>query len=105
MCTGAASTHDGRYHYQAEEANHGFSKDARAAVGSRRADDVLTPFIYPDLDSAVRTQLSSGPARMAIDHAGEPSTRQALAAAFADSRQPDGSYRQDNSFRYLIARA
>ena len=31
--------------------------------------------------------------------------RKALAAAFAGSRQPDGSYRQDNSFRYLIARA
>jgi len=53
----------------------------------------------------VRTQLSSGPARLAIEHAGEPSTRTALAAAFAGSRQPGGSYRQDNSFRYLIARA
>jgi hypothetical protein len=42
---------------------------------------------------------------MAIEHAGEPSTREALAASFADSRQPDGSYRQDNVFRYLIARA
>jgi hypothetical protein len=31
--------------------------------------------------------------------------REALAAAFTDSRQPDGSYRQDNVFRYLIARA
>jgi SAM-dependent methyltransferase len=70
-----------------------------------RADDVPTPLIYPDLNTAVRTQLSSGPARMAIEHVGEPSTREALAAAFADSRQPDGSYRQDNVFRYLLARA
>ena len=31
--------------------------------------------------------------------------REALAAAFADSGQPDGSYRQDNVFRYLIAQA
>jgi hypothetical protein len=42
---------------------------------------------------------------MAIEHAGEPATREALAAAFTDSGQPDGSYRQDNVFRYLIARA
>jgi hypothetical protein len=42
---------------------------------------------------------------MAIEHAGEPATREALAAAFADSGQPDGSYRQDNVFRYLIAQA
>jgi hypothetical protein len=76
-----------------------------AGLVPEQADEVSTPFIYPDLDTAVRTQLSSGPARLAIQHAGEPSTRKALAGAFAGSRQPDGSYRQDNSFRYLIARA
>jgi hypothetical protein len=76
-----------------------------AGLAPGRADEVPTPLIYPDLDTAVRTQLSSGPARMAIEHAGEPATRKALATAFASSRQPGGSYRQDNSFRYLIARA
>jgi hypothetical protein len=76
-----------------------------AGLTPQRADDVPTPLIYPDLNTAVRTQLSSGPARMAIEHAGEPATREALAAAFTDSGQPDGSYRQDNVFRYLIARA
>jgi SAM-dependent methyltransferase len=78
---------------------------ATAGLAPEQADEVPTPLIYPDLDTAVRTQLSSGPARLAIEHAGEPSVREALAAAFAGSRQPDGSYRQDNSFRYLIARA
>lgn len=75
-----------------------------AGLVPEQAGEVPTPLIYPDLDTAVRTQLSSGPARMAIDHAGAQATREALATAFADSRQPDGSYRQDNSFRYLIAR-
>lgn len=78
---------------------------AAAGLVPEQADEVPTPLIYPDLATAVRTQLSSGPARRAIEHAGEQATRDALAAAFADSRQPDGSYRQDNSFRYLIARA
>jgi SAM-dependent methyltransferase len=76
-----------------------------AGLAPERADEVPTPLIYPDLDTAVRTQLSSGPARMAIEHAGEAATRKALTAAFTGSRQPGGSYRQDNSFRYLIARA
>ena len=76
-----------------------------AGLVPEQAGEVPTPLIYPDLGTAVRTQLSSGPARMAIEHAGEQATRDALAAAFAGSRQPDGSYRQDNSFRYLIARA
>jgi SAM-dependent methyltransferase len=57
----------------------------RAGLVPERADEVPTPLVYPDLDTAVRTQLSSGPARLAIRHADEPSTRQALATAFADS--------------------
>ena len=69
---------------------------ATAGLVPEKADEVPTPLIYPDLDTAVRTQLSSGPARMAIEHAGEQATSDALVAAFADSRQPDGSYRQDN---------
>ena len=67
--------------------------------------DVPNPLMYPDLATAVRTQLSSGPARAAIQHSGLPATRGALTRAFAGSRRPDGSYRQDNVFRYLVARA
>jgi hypothetical protein len=66
--------------------------------------DVPNPLIYPDLATAVRTQLSSGPARAAIQHSGLPAVRGALTRAFAGSRKPDGSYRQENVFRYLIAR-
>jgi SAM-dependent methyltransferase len=66
--------------------------------------DVPNPLIYPDLATAVRTQLSSGPARAAIQHSGLPAVRGALTRAFAGSRKPDGSYRQENVFRYLVAR-
>jgi SAM-dependent methyltransferase len=66
--------------------------------------DVPNPLIYPDLATAVRTQLSSGPARAAIQHSGLPAVRGALTRAFAGSRKPDGSYRQENVFRYLMAR-
>jgi SAM-dependent methyltransferase len=66
--------------------------------------DVATPLIYPDLATAVRTQLSSGPAANAIRHAGLAAVRGALTRAFAPSRKPDGTYRQDNIFRYLVAR-
>src|SRR6266568_9124257 len=68
-------------------------------------EDVPNPLIYPDLATAVRTQLSSGPARAAIQHSGLPAVRGALTRAFAGSRKPDGSYRQENVFRYLVARA
>ena len=66
--------------------------------------DVPNPLIYPDLATAVRTQLSSGPAQAAIQHSGLPAVRGALTRAFAGSRKPDGTYRQENVFRYLVAR-
>ena len=66
--------------------------------------EVSNPLIYPDLATAVRTQLSSGPAANAIQHSGIAAVRGALTRAFAPSRKPDGTYRQDNVFRYLVAR-
>jgi SAM-dependent methyltransferase len=77
---------------------------ALAGVTPLAVSEVANPLIYPDLATAVRTQLSSGPARAAIRHSGLPAARGALTRAFAGSRQPDGSYRQDNVFRYLVAR-
>ncbi len=62
------------------------------------------PLIYPDLATAVRTQLSSAPARAAIRRSGLPAVLGALTRAFAGSRKPDGSHRQENVFRYLVAR-
>ena len=73
-----------------------------------RADgvgDAPMTFHFPDLATAVRAQLTSGPARVAIEHAGEQAVSDALAAAYADNRQADGSYRQHNVFRYIVARA
>ena len=76
-----------------------------AGLRPERAAEVPAAFAYPDLETALRAQLSSGPARRAIEHAGESATREALASAFAASRRSDGTYRQDNVFRFLIARA
>lgn len=76
-----------------------------AGFTPKSAGEVPVPFVYADLDTAVRANLSSGPARMAIEHAGEEVTADALRGAFADSRRPDGTYRQENSFRYVVATA
>ncbi len=78
---------------------------ALAGLTPVTVQDVSNPLIYPDIATAVRTQLSSGPARAAIQHSGLPAVRGALTRAFAGSRKPDGSYRQENVFRYLVARA
>lgn len=78
---------------------------AEAGLTPGHAGEVPTPFVYPDADIAVSATLSSGPGRMAIEHAGEEAAAEVLRQTFAASRQPDGSYRQDNAFRYLVATA
>jgi SAM-dependent methyltransferase len=76
---------------------------AQAGLTPLTVADVPNPLAYPDLATAVRTQLSSGPARQAIEHSGLPAVRGALTRAFAGSRKPDATYRQENVFRYLVA--
>ena len=76
-----------------------------AGLTAERAIDVPTPYIYPDLDIATRGQLSSGPARMAINTAGLDATSAAAREAMATGTQPDGTIRLDNVFKVVVARA
>jgi len=69
---------------------------ARAGLTPLTVADVPNPLIYPDLATAVRTQLSSGPARNAIQHSGLPAVRGALTRAFAGSRTPDATYDREH---------
>jgi SAM-dependent methyltransferase len=78
---------------------------AAARLVPQQAGEVPIPFVHPDLDTAVRAHLATGPARRAIERAGLVATMGVLQEALAGSRQPDGSCRQDNAFRYLIAEA
>jgi SAM-dependent methyltransferase len=74
-----------------------------AGLTAEAAIDVPTPYIYPDLDTATRAQLSSGPARRAIDEAGLDVASAAIRDAVATGLQPDGSVRLDNVFKIVVA--
>ncbi len=76
-----------------------------AGLRAERTADAPMSFQFPDLDTAVRAQLTSGPARVAIEYCGEHAVREALALAYTGNRQPDGTYRQHNVFRFVVARA
>lgn len=76
-----------------------------AGLTAERSIDVPTPYIYADADTAIRAQLSSGPARMAINVAGLDATTAALRDAVASATQADGSIRLDNVFKVVVARA
>lgn len=75
-----------------------------AGLTAERSIDVPTPYIYPDLETATRGQLSSGPARMAINTAGLAKSASAIRDALATGLQPDGSVRLDNVFKVVVAR-
>jgi SAM-dependent methyltransferase len=77
---------------------------AGAGLAVEKVAEVAVTFGYRNLDVAIRAHLSTGPAQRAIAYVGRQATAEAIAAALARSRQPDGSYRMRNAFRYLVAR-
>jgi SAM-dependent methyltransferase len=76
-----------------------------AGLTAERAFDVSTPFVYDDVATAQRANLSAGPTRAAIGHAGVDKVRATFAAALEQFVQPDGSVRLENVMRVVVARA
>lgn len=67
--------------------------------------DVACPWVYPDIETALRGMLSAGPAERAIRASSFELAREAVAGAIESYRTETGGYRLDNTFRYLVARA
>ena len=67
--------------------------------------DVDCPWVYADLDIALRGMLSAGPVERAIRESGLEKVRAAITEAIAPYRLADGTYLLKNIFRVLIARA
>lgn len=67
--------------------------------------DVQCPWIYPDLETALRGMVSAGPAERAIRASSLEQVHDAIAGAIAQYRTSSGGYHLNNSFRYLVARA
>jgi SAM-dependent methyltransferase len=75
----------------------------KAGLTPRDIGEVDMPFVYADLETALRGILSAGPAACAIDFSGEERVRAALVQVLAPFRLSSGRYRLENRFRYLIA--
>lgn len=76
-----------------------------AGLEPASASEVDVPFEAPDEERLLRALLAPGGVSPAIKHSGEEAVRKAISDASAPFRRPDGSYRIENRFRYLIARA
>ncbi len=66
--------------------------------------DVDCPWIYQNLEIALRAMLSAGPAERAIRNSGMERARDAVANSIAPYLKSSGEYHLNNKFRYLIAR-
>lgn len=67
--------------------------------------DVPCPWVYADLETALRGMLSAGPAERAIRASSFERAREAVAASIGPYRTASGGYRLNNTFRYLVARS
>ena len=64
---------------------------------------VPCPWEYPDLTTALRGLLSTGPATRAIDHSGRTRVVDTISESISPYRRADGSYLLSNSCHYLVA--
>jgi ubiquinone/menaquinone biosynthesis C-methylase UbiE len=76
-----------------------------AGLTPQRVGMVPIRFTYPDLSTAVRAQLATASARQAVEHTGAAATEAVLRVVLAHHLEGDGSYRQDDTLRYVIASA
>lgn len=76
----------------------------RAGLDVEHVEDVPVTWEFPDEDTLMRGQLSSGPAARAINAAGEARTREVVLAALQGCRRDDGSYAYTNVFRIAVGR-
>lgn len=75
----------------------------QAGLAPLTSGEVDCPFEFPDLETAVRGHMSSGPSAAAIRQAGAEAVHLAIAEALAPFRTSAGGYCQRNRFRYVIA--
>ena len=80
--------------------------DLLGSAGLEPVDHGEVPLVWAheDADRAIRAVLASGGGAMAIEAAGEPAARAALAQAVQPFTRPDGRVVMHNVFRYAIAR-
>jgi SAM-dependent methyltransferase len=63
---------------------------------------VSSPFLYANLDSALKGLLSAGPAQRAILHTSHEAAVEAVTNAIAPFRTESGGYRMENTFYILV---
>jgi SAM-dependent methyltransferase len=75
----------------------------KAGLTVQGGAEVPFPIAFATLYDAWRAHISAGPLQKVISVAGADDVRRVLDAVLTADRKPDGSFRQDNVLRYVIA--
>ena len=76
-----------------------------AGLRTESSFDLRSAFEFADQETLMRGMLAPGGVTEAIRHSGEAVVASAIAHALEPKRRPDGSYRLENEWHYLLARA
>jgi SAM-dependent methyltransferase len=76
---------------------------SKAGLDVRGGSEVPVPFEFTDLEDALAAHTSSGMVQRLIDVVGSEAVCSVITAVLDADRKPDGSLRQDNVFRYVLA--
>ena len=77
----------------------------QAGLKAGPATNVDTPFTFSTMDAGCRAFMGSGPGSAALRLNSEEKVRATLGEALAPFKQPDGSYRLENKFKFVVASA
>ncbi len=74
----------------------------RAGIKILESGSVSCPFEYPDMETALRAQLSAGPVQAVISQVGKEKVTEAAKSALTQFLRPNDSILMSNTFKFLI---
>ena len=77
----------------------------QAGLRAEDSGEIASTFEWPDDETAWKAISSAGPTVMAVRYAGEEKVKQVVLDSLASFRRNTGGYREENTFRYVIATA
>jgi SAM-dependent methyltransferase len=77
----------------------------RAGLRADDSGEIASTFVWQDSETAWKAIGAAGPTVMAVRYAGEEKVRQAVLDSLLSFRMGDGGYREENTYRYMIATA
>jgi SAM-dependent methyltransferase len=75
---------------------------SEAGLAPGESFDLSTSFEFADESALLRNLLSPGPVSEAVRHSGERAVADAILGALAPHLRPDGSYRLENEWHFLL---